>query len=89
MILDRKFDEKRTRDRPRRTWIDDIIHWMQKKKYDEVKRLAEDRDSWRKTTHQLLTQKMAYDDDDDDDEKPGTDQEQTRPRMLAFWWFTY
>jgi len=39
---------------------------MQKKKFDEVKRLAEDGDTWRKMTYtNLLTQKMAHDDDDD------------------------
>jgi len=27
-----------------RTWIDDVIQWTQKKKYDEVKRLTEDRE---------------------------------------------
>jgi len=30
-----------------RTWTDDDIQWMQKKKCDEVKRLAQDRDTWR------------------------------------------
>jgi len=33
-------------------WTDDFILWMQKKKYDEVKRLVEDRDTWRKMTDQ-------------------------------------
>jgi len=27
------------------TRTDDVIQWMQRKKYDEVKRLAEDRDT--------------------------------------------
>ena len=51
LVLEEKFDDKRTRGQPRRTWIDDVIQWMQKKKYDEVKRLAKDRDTWRKMTH--------------------------------------
>jgi len=52
LVLEGKFDGKRTRGRPRRTWIDDVTQRMQKKKYDEVKRLAEDRDTWRKMTRQ-------------------------------------
>jgi len=39
LVLEGKFDEKKSK---RRTWIDDAIQWMQKKKYDEVKRLARD-----------------------------------------------
>jgi len=45
LVLEGKFDGRRTRGRPRKTWTDDVIQWMQKKKYDEVKRLAEDRDT--------------------------------------------
>ena len=29
---------------------DDVIQWMQKKKYDEVMTLAEDRNTWSKMT---------------------------------------
>jgi len=36
LVLEGKFDGKRTRGRHRRTWIDDVMQWMQKKKYDEV-----------------------------------------------------
>jgi len=60
LFLDRKFDGKIRRGRPRRSRTDDVIQWTQKKKYDEVKRLAEDRDTWRKMTQNLLTQKMAH-----------------------------
>jgi len=31
LIPEEKFDGKRTRGRPRRTWIDDVIRWTQKK----------------------------------------------------------
>jgi len=34
------------------TWTDDAIYWMQKEKYAEVRRLADDRDTWRKMTRQ-------------------------------------
>ena len=43
--------------------IGDIIQWMQKKKYDEVKRLAENKYTRRKMTRHLLTQKMALGDE--------------------------
>jgi len=33
-------------------WTGDAIQWMQKNIYAEVKRLAADRDTWRKITHQ-------------------------------------
>jgi len=52
LVLEGKFDGKRTRGQPRRTWRDDVIQWMQKKRYDEVKRLAAESDTRRKTTHQ-------------------------------------
>jgi len=53
LVLEGKFDgKKRTivEDADLEGWRDDVIQWMQKK-YDEVKRLAEDRDTWRKMTH--------------------------------------
>jgi len=37
-VLDGKFNGKKRRGRSRRTWTDDVIQ-MQKKKFDEVKRL--------------------------------------------------
>jgi len=37
LLVLEEFDGKRTRGRHRRTWIDDFIQWMQKKKYDEIK----------------------------------------------------
>jgi len=33
-------------------WIDDVLQKLDKTKYQEVKRLAEDRKTWRKMTHQ-------------------------------------
>jgi len=48
LVLEEKFDGKKTSGRPRKT--DDVIQWIQKKKYDKVERLA---DWWRKMTHQL------------------------------------
>ena len=45
LVLERKFDRKKRRGRPIRRETDDAIQWMQKKKYDEVKRLTEDRNS--------------------------------------------
>ena len=54
LVLEGKFDGKRTRGRPRRTWIDDATQWMSKKKYDEVKRLAGDMDTWRKTRRHII-----------------------------------
>ena len=43
VVLEWKFDGKKVRGRPRRTWIDDVIQLMQKKKCDEINRLAEER----------------------------------------------
>jgi len=37
---------------------------MQNKMYDEVKRFAGDRDTWRRRYTNLLTQKIAHDDDE-------------------------
>ena len=45
LVLYGKFDGKKTRGQPRRMWTDDVIQWIQKKKSDEVKRLAKDRDT--------------------------------------------
>ena len=36
LLLEGKFDGKRTRGQRRRTWRDDVIQWMQKKKNNEV-----------------------------------------------------
>jgi len=36
LVLEGKFNGKRMRGQHRRTWIGDIIQWMQNKKYDEV-----------------------------------------------------
>jgi len=47
LVLEGKFDGKK-RGRPRKRLTYYIIQWMQKKKYDEVKRLAEDKDTLRK-----------------------------------------
>jgi len=33
-------------------WIDDVLQKLDKTKYQEVKKLAEDRKTWRKMTHQ-------------------------------------
>jgi len=65
LVLEGKFDGKRTRGRPRRTWIDDVIQWIHAEEksmmYDEVQRLAEDRNTWRKTRHQPYDTEYAYD----------------------------
>ena len=52
LILEGKFEGKKPRGRPRRMWIDDVLRKLDKTKYQEVKRLAEDRKTWRKMTHQ-------------------------------------
>ena len=52
-----------------------ILQKLDKTKYQEVKRLAENRKTWRKMTHQhtnLLTEKMATDDDDEFPQKRPT-----------------
>ena len=48
LILEGKFEGKKPRGRPRRMWIDEL----DKTKYQEVKRLTEDRKTWRKMTNQ-------------------------------------
>jgi len=52
LILEGKFEGKKPRGRPRRMWIDDVLQKLDKTKYQEVKRMAEDRKTWRKMTHQ-------------------------------------
>jgi len=52
LILEGKFERKEPRGRPRRMWIDDVLQKLDKTKYQEVKRLAEDSKTWRKMTHQ-------------------------------------
>lgn len=39
---------KKAKGRPRRMWIDDICEWLAKKTCGEAKRLAADRETWRK-----------------------------------------
>ena len=52
LILEGKYEGKKPRGRPRRMWIDDVLQKLDKTKYQEVKRLSEDRKTWRKMTHQ-------------------------------------
>jgi len=55
MILEGTIYAKKARGRPRRMWTDDIYEWSANKTYGEVKRLAADRETWKKMImdHQL------------------------------------
>ena len=41
--LEGRMEGKRGRGRPRQTWVDDIIEWTGSKRYDQIKRAAENR----------------------------------------------
>jgi len=47
-ILEDRVKGKKSRGRPRLTWMNDVIKWTGLKTYENVKRTAEDRDIWRK-----------------------------------------
>ena len=55
-ILEGQVDGKRAKDRPRLTWMDDIIQLIGLKRYENVKRTAEDRDKWRAIVVNLLAE---------------------------------
>jgi len=44
---------KKAKGRPRRMWFDDVRQWTMLKDYNEVKRNAEDHETWRAITRQL------------------------------------
>jgi len=46
--------ERKNRDRPRLTWMNDVIEWTGLKTYGKIKRTAEDRDKWRAIVVNLL-----------------------------------
>ena len=50
VILEGKIRGKRAKGRPRRMWFDDVRQWTMLKDYNEVKRNAEDRETWRAIT---------------------------------------
>ena len=41
--IEGRLEGKRGRGRPRRTWVDDIREWTGSKRYDQIKRAAENR----------------------------------------------
>jgi len=53
LLVEGKPEGKKASGRPRRTWVNDLLQWTQQIMYHEVKRLAEDREAWRKETHKL------------------------------------
>jgi len=53
-ILEGQVCGKRPRGRPRLTWMDDIIDWTGLKSYENVKRIAEDRNRWKTIVVNLL-----------------------------------
>jgi hypothetical protein len=53
-ILEGKVDGERDSDRPRLTWMDDIIEWTGLVTYEKVKRMAEDRVKWKSMVVNLL-----------------------------------
>jgi len=56
-----KIYRKKSRGWPRRMWMDDIYEWSANKTPGEMKRLAADRETWRKMimTDQPSDKKMA------------------------------
>jgi len=55
VILEGKIRSKRAKGRPRRMWFDDVRQWTMLKDYNEVKRNAEDCETWRAITRQPST----------------------------------
>ena len=43
ITIEGRLEGKRGRERPRRTWVDDIRYWTGTKRYDQIKRAAETR----------------------------------------------
>jgi len=48
-------NKQKYKGRPRRMWFDDVRQWTMLKDYNEVKRNAEDRETWRAITRQPST----------------------------------
>ena len=46
-ILEGQVEGIRKQGRPRDTWIQDVLKWLGRKMYGELKRAAEDRDRWK------------------------------------------
>jgi len=55
VLLEGKIRGKRANGRPRRMWFDDVRQWTMLKDYNEVKRNAEDCETWRAITPQPST----------------------------------
>jgi hypothetical protein len=49
-IIEGKIDGVRARGRQRRTWMDDVKEWTGLVTYEEVKRMAENREEWKVET---------------------------------------
>jgi len=43
-------NSKAAKERPRRMWLDDIMHWTKLNNYEDIRRTAEDRRKWRTCT---------------------------------------
>ena len=54
LLLEGKVEGKRPQARPRLTWTDDITRWTGIRKYEKIKRTAEDRIRWKFMTVNLL-----------------------------------
>lgn len=57
--LEGKCEERGTKGRPQRIWLEDIKTWTGIENYGEIKRMAEDRDKWR----QIVTANLQLEDD--------------------------
>jgi len=58
-ILEGKMNSKAAQERPRRMWLDDIMHWTKLNNYEDIKRTAEDRRKCRTSIRQLMMLMMA------------------------------
>ena len=55
-IIEGKINGKRSKGRPRKTWLDNITEWTAIKNYGIIKRTAENRQLWRNLTVNPLTE---------------------------------
>ena len=54
LVLEGKINGKRGKGKPRLTWMDNVLRWIKVGSYEDAKKLAEVRDSWRTMIVNLL-----------------------------------
>jgi hypothetical protein len=62
-VLEGRINSKNCKGRPRRMWLDDVKEWSGLQCYESIKRLAENRHSWRNICLNLACQPSDPEDD--------------------------